>query len=916
MLLVAAFLRLARINEIPPGPFYDDAANGLIAQGIAYGGERPIFTLAFTGREPLYHYVTAGLMRLIGDDLLALRMASFYLGMIVVAGVLALARAFFRGERHARWLALVAGSLAATTFWPVSNARFGMRAISFTFTITLLLWGLIRLWQRRRLSDAVWAGFWAGATAYTYTANRIVPLALGLIWVWMLARREGRSPGRPFAVFGLTALVLFAPMGAFLIRHPEVITHRATQVAAIQPDMPPPEASVTVLRGVIAALGAFGFRGDPLLYLNVPGRPVFDPVVAAAFYAGLVVTLARVIRSPERRVLSGLILIWFGVMLLPGALTIEPFHSLRSLGVLPVAMLLPAVGLGAGLSLIERRYPIPQVALAAIWGIVLLGTAAETYDAYFRRWGRDPVLYSLRDGDMADLGRWFNAHDTGEASIYILSFHYEHPTMAFIAEDYGRMKWTALGRTVVYPPPEREAYIGVPQSGLVDPEWLYGLLAPAELLAGPTLPDGKPRYLVYRVGPETPRPQPEHPLEINFANTIRLIGYDEGPEHAGEVTVTLYWEVLSRPEVLDYGPVAHLVDAWGFEWARAGLFNYPPEEWEPGELIIHQMPVERPPGLPPGEYTLELEWFSPATDGRLPVIREGQFGGVYGMVGPVRVGRAATGSEPPIQFRLERAMGPLRLLGYDLESTERYAGDLLRLALHWQAGEQPERDLRVRLELEGSGGERILLSEDHPVHGTYPTSRWLAGEVVTDRYAIRLDPDLPAGTYTLRLSVEGTGEEIELGTITVLQSERLFEAPPLEHEQTADFGGVVRLLGYDLGGPFRAGDAVPLRLVWQAVAPPEEGYSVFVHVVDEEGAIITQHDGIPRGDYPLYRWVAGEVVPDEVALTLPPDLAAGEYRVRVGFYRPETGERLPVLSSSGEAGADFVWLDAAIEVRR
>ena len=67
ILLAAAFMRFFRIDAVPPGPFYDDAANGLIARGIAYHGARPVFTLAFTGREPLYHYVTALLMRLSSD---------------------------------------------------------------------------------------------------------------------------------------------------------------------------------------------------------------------------------------------------------------------------------------------------------------------------------------------------------------------------------------------------------------------------------------------------------------------------------------------------------------------------------------------------------------------------------------------------------------------------------------------------------------------------------------------------------------------------------------------------------------------------------------------------------------------------------------------------------------------------------
>ncbi len=95
ILLIAAFMQITRIDGVPPGPFCDDAANGIIAQSIAYGNSHPAFTLAFTGREPLYHYITAILMQLIGNDLWALRLASFYLGVIIIAGIIVIAKEFF-----------------------------------------------------------------------------------------------------------------------------------------------------------------------------------------------------------------------------------------------------------------------------------------------------------------------------------------------------------------------------------------------------------------------------------------------------------------------------------------------------------------------------------------------------------------------------------------------------------------------------------------------------------------------------------------------------------------------------------------------------------------------------------------------------------------------------------------------------
>ena len=36
-----------------------------------------------------------------------------------------------------------------------------------------------------------------------------------------------------------------------------------------------------------------------------------------------------------------------------------------------------------------------------------------------------------------------------------------------------------------------------------------------------------------------------------------------------------------------------------------------------------------------------------------------------------------------------------------------------------------------------------------PMEGKYPTSSWLAGDAIVDRYTIIVDPQAPAGRYAL-----------------------------------------------------------------------------------------------------------------------------------------------------------------------
>jgi hypothetical protein len=360
------------------------------------------------------------------------------------------------------------------------------------------------------------------------------------------------------------------------------------------------------------------------------------------------------------------------------------------------------------------------------------------------------------------------------------------------------------------------------------------------------------------------------------------------------------------------------VDAWDYPWTQpTGLFNYPPDQWTPGETIVHRVRIQAPTGTPPGDYRLQLEWFAPTLEERLPIVDEdGGFGGVRAEIRPVSLTRRLPTDDAlplPIQERVDRQIGPLALLGYDREADQCYAGDVLRLALYWRADSIPGVDVRPALSLAAPDGGRVPLAEGNPVHGGYPTSRWAEGEVVVDRYALRLSPDLAPGQY--RVMLEASGETVALGELEILYSEHLFEPPPMAHEQTANFGETVALLGYDLPDePATPGGALLLRLVWQLLNETEESYTVFVHLVGPDGGIVAQHDALPQGDYPLYRWVPGEVVSDEITLQLPPDLASGEYSIRVGFYKPEDGTRLPIVESDGPAGPDYVLLATPVRI--
>lgn len=107
-------------------------------------------------------------------------------------------------------------------------------------------------------------------------------------------------------------------------------------------------------------------------------------------------------------------------------------------------------------------------------------------------------------------------------------------------------------------------------------------------------------------------------------------------------------------------------------------------------------------------------------------------------------------------------------------------------------------------------------------------------------------------------------------------------------------GDKVALLDYKIEGPLRHGATIRLTLYWQALRETEKDYTVFVHVVDEEGTVWGQWDSQPvSGERPTSGWERGEVIEDAYKISI--DVAGPKegYKIKVGMYLVETGERLP-----------------------
>ncbi len=92
---------------------------------------------------------------------------------------------------------------------------------------------------------------------------------------------------------------------------------------------------------------------------------------------------------------------------------------------------------------------------------------------------------------------------------------------------------------------------------------------------------------------------------------------------------------------------------------------------------------------------------------------------------------------------------------------------------------------------------------------------------------------------------------------------------------------------------------------------------MFVHLLNDQGVVVSQHDGEPAaGTRPTDAWQPGDQVTDRHGLLLPTDLPPGHYKIVVGLYPADGGDRLTVCDagSSGSSSCADTFTLAQVDV--
>jgi len=388
----------------------------------------------------------------------------------------------------------------------------------------------------------------------------------------------------------------------------------------------------------------------------------------------------------------------------------------------------------------------------------------------------------------------------------------------------------------------------------------------------------------------------KEPVQAMFADgAIRLHCASAVQDRPDRLHIQMRWSAVEHVPS-NYGLSLSLTDPAGNEWLHQA--EDPGYDSQPGHgfLPTSLWPLHRVmdddhlppliPGAPPGDaYQLKIALYSVST-----LRSVGQH------TRKIALAKVSTRSDPPVAARFG---GELLLSRVDVPK-DVWQGQDLSTTTYWSVAKRPSADYVVGWELQGA--EQSITTTQPIAPGSMATD-WPPGAWIAGRCAIYIPPTTTSGSYTLSLTLrEEVGSRIvgrytHATQVEIRARDRVWELPEMETNVGAQFGDMIELAGYDL----RQGEErLHLTLHWRALTTPDRHYVFFVHLADPEtGKPVSQVDAMPRGfTYPTGQWAPGEVISDEILISTEA-VAAGNYALAVGWYDPDSNQRLQAVDNEG-----------------
>lgn len=418
---LAAFLRLYRLNSVPPSPSLDEVSIGYNAYSILKTGMdeyKTFFPLQLRAyddfRPALYLYPVVATVSIFGLNAFAVRLPSVIFSLVTMFFIFQTARLlgkkYFKSETIAIWVL----AFTAVSPWHIYISRLGhevnLGLVLFTAgAYALVYWAVVQ-----KAIGLYWAAILLALSLYGYQSEKIVLPIYGATFVVLFWRRllsNMKVSVTALAIFAILALyavlLTLSPQGLSRLHGTSATGIDAPQMqqameahakAVSQGDRVGALLTSKYVTASIIIVNNYVSHFSPqwLFFGNRRESHKVPDMGLLAWWGGVlfIVGLWYAYQLIPRKIFL-LVLAWVLTGPLPAAITTQAPHAMRAMTMFPAIMIIMGVGMG----MLEKNI---RWKLVGIWlvGALLLFHGATFYKQYFEVFPKeqsDSFQYALGD---------------------------------------------------------------------------------------------------------------------------------------------------------------------------------------------------------------------------------------------------------------------------------------------------------------------------------------------------------------------------------------------------------------------------------------------------------------------------------------------------------------------------------------
>ena len=315
ILLAAAFFRFYRLQEMPPGLWWDEAQTGIVAKAILNGHFPPIYDLRINAGT-LASYAVAAWFKLLDTSIFSLRSYTAFVGMITVFISFYFFRVFFN-----RWWSLMGMALIAISRWLFSINRVAMATIDETILLTFAVFIFYtRALRFNKYIDYISTGILLGLGFYLHTGARVLPVVIGVDLIIRMISEPKSDLKKSFKQVIIMICIAFfvaLPMFNYILDHKDDYFKRSKETLLAN-EYPGWYPLPLLVDNFVNYMEMYPYSGDWHPRHNVDREPQLPPFISILGMIGFALCFKRY-KSRESR----LFLLAFFLISLQGVLTIH-----------------------------------------------------------------------------------------------------------------------------------------------------------------------------------------------------------------------------------------------------------------------------------------------------------------------------------------------------------------------------------------------------------------------------------------------------------------------------------------------------------------------------------------------------------------------------------------------------------------